>query len=222
MSTGRRHTRLLNDVDATHVLGRAEYAPIALSIKKFENVKISLITDNYTKYLYKSTKISPNTNLIFCYSKVKNITALYIKIEKSQNIIFQQHNNFLTMRQIYILTVKKLIMRGQEIDFKVKRILLPWKKKKKISTPLTKRGLIFFFQKSTNIILPNLKIYFTTVKHFCHFLGSNNTHTCCWWSYWHGWSCFCYTSRSYRDSFWVILYLNSVLSEIFLLLLFWE
>ena len=29
------------------------------------------------------------------------------------------------MRQIYILTVKKLIMRGQEIDFKVKRILLP-------------------------------------------------------------------------------------------------
>jgi len=39
------------------------------------------------------------------------------------------------MRQIYILTVKKLIMQGQEIDFKVKRIHLEKKKEKDINTP---------------------------------------------------------------------------------------
>ena len=68
-STKWRHTCLLNDVDATHVLGHAEHIPAALSIKIFrKNVKISKCPynpNNYTKYLYESIKI-PLNRLMFC------------------------------------------------------------------------------------------------------------------------------------------------------------
>jgi len=50
-------------------------------------------------------------SLCFVSFKVKDVIALYIKIQKLQNTLIQQHNCFfffLLWRQIHIFTIKKL------------------------------------------------------------------------------------------------------------------
>jgi hypothetical protein len=72
----------------------------------------------------------------FVSFKVKDVIALYIKIQKPQNTFIQQHNNFLTLGQIHIFTIKTL-MQSQEsswstslyfVDFRGKNIFLLCKK----------------------------------------------------------------------------------------------